>query len=279
MAAMTIRIPWSRKSLRSDVKSFPQVVMLALTRTLSYTHRTATADGQYMAKILSTFSKMEQSRFEAFKRVSFPCNAISRYVAHCLAERQQPLRQAHESSNPNPTKVLAGPTGPPQLQDLVVPGHDEEITTVVATLAKAYAQRLCAAAKAQQKQGGSTTGGEGAEAPLQPEHVLQAFYARKQQGQDPGFFLQPNESITLGTQNDSSKEQMKRVAALSAQDEFDRVFEDYKEFVKKNPPQKEQAKPPPAAAAASKKDDDSDSDSGDEVEMDLEAELEKEMES
>lgn len=255
-------------------------------------HRTATADGQYMAKILSTFSKMEQSRFEAFKRVSFPCNAISRYVAHCLAERQQHQRQVHDETNPNAKKRFAASnhdgTSEPRLQDLVVPGQEEEITTVVATLAKAYAQRLCAAAKThaqvqkqqqQEQQGGVTTGGggDGNGAEIKPEHVLQAFYARKQQGQDPGFFLQANECITVGAHNATTgKEQMKRVAALSAQDDFDRTFDEYKEFLKRSPPQENNK----STKVAPKKDD-SDSSSGEEeeVEMDMEAELEKEMAS
>ena len=268
------------------------------------TYRTATADGRYMAKILSTFSKMEQSRFEAFKRVSFPCNAISRYVAHCLAERQQQARQLHQATNPKSTKVFANTdntaTATPQLQDLVVPGQEEEITTVVATLAKAYAQRLCAAAKAQsqvqqqQQQGTTTTNNnnDSSETPLQPEHVLQAFYARQQQGQDPGFFLQANESITLGgahTSTSTAKEQMKRVATLAAQEDFDRVYEEYKEFLEKNPPSKaidEEEKPTTtaqpavataAAAALIKTGSDDDSDSGDEEEMDLGMELEKEL--
>merc|ERR1712161_115599 len=49
---------------------------------------TATAEGQTMAQVLSTFSKLEQSRFEAFRKASFPRDAISKYVAHCLINEQ-----------------------------------------------------------------------------------------------------------------------------------------------------------------------------------------------
>jgi hTAFII28-like protein conserved region len=247
-----------------------------LRATISFL-RTATEDGKYMAKILSTFSKMEQSRFEAFKRVSFPGNAIRRYVAFCLAERQQHQRQAIQC--PKAPQVFAGSTEP-QLQDLVVPGQEEEITIVVATLAKAYAQRLCAAAKAQaqvqQQQQSQSTTSSGDAGALQPEHVLQAFYSRTQQGQDPGFFLQANESITMAGNSDTTgKEQMKRTAALAAQEECDRVLEEYKEFCERNPPPAAVAAPETAAAAPVKEYSD-DSDSGDEDEMDLEMEVENE---
>ncbi|CAB9524602.1 expressed unknown protein [Seminavis robusta] len=72
---------------------------------------------------------------------------------------------------------------------------------------------------------------------IQPEHVLQAFYARRQQGQDPGFFLQANECINIATQpmdnNNAGKEQMKLVAALAAQEECDKTFKEYKEAYEK----------------------------------------------
>jgi hypothetical protein len=260
-----------------------------------------------MAKLLSTFSKTEMSRFEAFKRVSFPCDAISRYVAHCLAERQQPQRQRY---HPQTTKKLAFGVGsdvvepPPRLEDLVVPGQDEEITTVVATLAKAYAQRLCAAAKVLQQQQQSTEqdrsinnavagvvvdGTHPDDSPIQPEHILQAFYARQQQGQDPGFFLQPHEGFTP-TQDTAMKEKMKRAAALAAQEEFDRCFAEYKEVDEKKRPSESQPSPSDddnkkekeskdvvmAVTVESERNDDNDSDSGDEEEIDLGMEVEKE---
>ncbi|CAB9528606.1 expressed unknown protein [Seminavis robusta] len=216
--------------------------------TTNSLEETATADGRHMAKLLSTFSKIEMSRFEAFKRVSFPCDAISDYVAHCLATRQGALPR------PQPVgKFLNFDNQQPRLEDLVVPGQQEEITTVVATLAKAYAQRLVAAAKVvkqQQQQSAEETSKSGEttstassnsnnnkETAIQPEHVLQAFYARRQQGQDPGFFLQANECINIATQpmdnNNAGKEQMKLVAALAAQEECDKTFKEYKEAYEK----------------------------------------------
>ena len=41
-----------------------------------------------MKQVLSTFSKLEQSRFEAFRKASFPGDAIGTYVAHCLIHEQ-----------------------------------------------------------------------------------------------------------------------------------------------------------------------------------------------
>lgn len=297
-----------------------------------------------MAKILSTFSKLEQSRFEAFKRVSFPCNSVAQYVAQCLAERQQPsplepVQQQHPASHQSPsdhhhhpdnskrrhfppirqvfsagspdnrstTTATASRTGNrPQLHDLVVPGQEEEITTVVTTLAKAYAQRLCAAAKAQAvaahaggRNNDSNNNHNAADpaaategAAIQPQHVLQAFYKRTQQGQDPGFFLQPNESIvTVGSaMNNDGKEQLKRVAALAAQEEFQKSLQEYETLIKsreQQQPAEEKAdgssnsvgggggSDEKAAAPATAEDD---SDSGDEAEVDLmEQEMEEEM--
>lgn len=241
---------------------------------------TATADGQYMAKILSTFSKMEQSRFEAFKRVSFPFNAISQYVAHCLAEQQQTRRQQHVASNPNPRKMFLAADATPQMHDFVVPGQEEEVATVVATLAKAYAQRLCAAAQTQQqhlqqKQWANRDSGiSERNAALNPEHVLRAFFDRKQLGLDPGFFLQPNDGVTMGVHIDtSSKEQMKRVAALAAQENFDRCFDDYKEWIKTNPQNTKKMEETNELESAKKVEIDSDSGDDDEMDLDLDAEL------
>ena len=248
-------------------------------------YRTATVDGQYMAKILSTFSKIEQSRFEAFKRVSFPCDAVSKYVAHCLAERQD--------FHPPPSNMVRASISP-QLQDLVVPGQEEEITTVVATLAKVYAQRLCAAAKAyatsqpnssdnsknkeQQQQQQSS---KGSYAAIQPEHVLQAFYARKEGGHDPGFFLQPNEGIATASNIVSAgKEQMKRTAALAAQEALDKHLKELEAYSMKQKTKSTNNQANILAnSSAPTPMDEEDSDSGDEaeVELDIEKELEQEM--
>ena len=213
-----------------------------------------------MAKILSTFSKVEQSRFEAFKRVTFPADAISKYVAHSLAERQR----YQQCPDTNQQSLLAKGSKIPKLQDLVVPGQEEEITTVVATLAKVYAQRLCAAAKTHQQQQSTAKNGS-ANGPIQPEHVMHAYYARKDQGQDPGFFLQPNEGLAIP---DNGKDQVKRVAALAAQEDLDRLLEEY------NQKEKDEATESQKRTSSVKKEGghtsmEEDSDSGDEEEVEV----------
>lgn len=274
-------ILWSRKSHRARCLFTTGIWWSDTHRLYSFSpSRTATADGQYMAKILSTFSKIEQSRFEAFKRVAFPTDTISDYVAHCLAERQQhqrPEPNYHHSKSLFASSSGDGGKAAPRLQDLVVPGQEEEITTVVATLAKVYAQRLCAAAKAHAqtlpKKTGDSSESNGA---LQPEHILHAFYARKEQGQDPGFFLQPNEGLTIPN---NGKEQMKRVAALAAQEDFDRVLEEYEkeEKAKKESVSDQQSKSDKTTTNTTPMEEDSDSGDEEEVELDMEKEMEKEM--
>lgn len=107
-----------------------------------------------MAQVLSTFSRLEQSRFEAFRRAVFPRDAIARYVAHCLIEEQhQPLSRgvsaaASSMSKPNSSQPdVKRPRREPILSEVVAPGQAEDIAIVVSTLAKAYAQRLVTAAR------------------------------------------------------------------------------------------------------------------------------------
>jgi hypothetical protein len=134
------------------------------------TSRTATADGQIMAQMLSTFSKQEESRFEAFQRSSFQADAIEEYVAACICHRhgiprgdgtlsgaaransapqQQQQQQQHSfSSSASSSKQLLRQQRP-RLQDLVsAPGPTvaQDVVIVVSTLAKIYAQRLVSAA-------------------------------------------------------------------------------------------------------------------------------------
>lgn len=153
-----------------------------------------------MAQVCSTFSRLEQSQFEAFRRAAFPSDAISKYVAQCLIDE-------HGCEN--------GPTSrDPVLSELCAPGQGEEICIVVSTLAKAYAQRLMTAANRL-----ATSPDE----PTTPEQILQAFHDRQAKGLDPGFFLQPASSKTKTLTNDESYER-KRLAALHAQEEYDKVY-------------------------------------------------------
>jgi hypothetical protein len=147
-----------------------------------------------MAQVLSTFSRLEQSRFEAFRRATFPSDAIGKYVAHCLLQQ-------------DPTRLKQAPV----LSHVCAPGTSEEIVIVVNTLAKAYAQRLVTAARRAAPD----------DTPIQPQHILHAFQERQTQGLDPGFFLQPSEQRTC-LQLNNKEYSKKRLAALHLQDEYDK---------------------------------------------------------
>ena len=155
-----------------------------------------------MAQMLSTFSKLEQSRFEAFQRVSFPVDAVGDWVGACLSDRLHLL----PSIRP--------------LEDLVAVGQAGEIRTVVAVLAKIYAQRLVqAAARLATKAGRDPSTTQSA---LQPSDVLAAYEDRRSQGLDPGFFLQNSgERPTFVLEARESVDE-RRLAALEAQEEYDK---------------------------------------------------------
>jgi hypothetical protein len=150
-----------------------------------------------MVQVLSTFNRLEQSRFEAFRRSTFSANAISKYVAQCLIER-------------HPTERNTVPI----LSHLCAPGQANEVTIIVSTLAKIYAQRLCTEARRFTE----------TNQPVEPQHVLKAFEKRRSQGLDPGLFLQPAQSATATVLEDNSFER-RRLAALQLQKVFDRQTE------------------------------------------------------
>lgn len=148
-----------------------------------------------MSQMLSTFSSIEQSRFEAYKRAKLNHAAVENWVAACLS---------HHMS-------LEGPGRP--LQDLVTPGSHREIVMVVATAAKIYAQRLVAAAVQRDV------------TPLPPEHVWKALHERRRSGTDPGFYLDKNEStIQLNAPNSRKDYEQRRLAGLAAQEAYDAQF-------------------------------------------------------
>lgn len=133
-----------------------------------------------MARLLSTFSALEQSRFEAYQRVSLPADIIQRWVTTCIVHRLEDPMQIHHPSNRCRRT----------LQDCVTPGCHAEITTVVAVAAKIYAQRLVSAAvqiqsHARQQSSSSSQSHE----PLQPHHLWRALMERRERGLDPGFYL------------------------------------------------------------------------------------------
>ena len=108
---------------------------------------------------------------------------------------------------------------------MVPPGQADEITIVVSTLAKAYAQRLVTAAR-------RVAAAEGADesTPLTPDQVMKAYHSRVQAGLDPGFFLRKPKvsnavaessaavAAALGTVDTYA---LQRSAALAAQEEYD----------------------------------------------------------
>ena len=157
-----------------------------------------------MSQVCSTFNRSEQSRFEAFRRAAFPADAISKYVAHCLIDEH-----GGGGGDNGPTRRA------PILSEVCAPGQADEICIVVATLAKAYAQRLVNASR--------RLADSSSEQPIRPEHILQAFHDRQAKGQDPGFFLQAAPLSTKALLKDETY-QRKRLAALKAQDDYDKLF-------------------------------------------------------
>jgi hypothetical protein len=255
------------------------------------TFRTATAEGQEMKQVLSTFSKLEQSRFEAFRKASFPGDAIGTYVAHCLINEQhrsvstggdnksgterggegnaeavsgEAASTASIVSNSTRLRYLRPTTTTttaaaatskrkkkkPILSDVVATGQSGDITVVVSTLAKAYAQRLVLAARKysierrnkhkikDENENNSNDDHNDEEVEeediaISPEDILKAYADREVRGLDPGFFLQArgtnnnsgssNSGCTnvnlLLTENDQ-RYTLNRSVVLSAQDEY-----------------------------------------------------------
>jgi hypothetical protein len=170
-----------------------------------------------MAQMLSTFSKLEQSRFEAFRRATVPADAIQEWLAACLADRYSVSPPAADSAEKSRT-----------LADLVQPGQADPISMVVATLAKVYAQRLVSAAQSLAlEDSNNSSNNEGVTAdeqqnPLQPRHLWRAWEHRKRQGLDPGFFLQANEGLQWSSGGQTAQvHDCRRLAALAAQEEYD----------------------------------------------------------
>ena len=155
-----------------------------------------------MAQVCSTFSRVEQSRFEAFRRATFASDAISTFVADCLINEHRGEVESVRRA--------------PILSEVCAPGQAEEITVVVATLAKSYAQRLVTAAKSLQAHPSEAVG---------PEQIMEAYKLRQSKGMDPGFFLQSNPfKGTNYIHKDNGSYDKRRLAALQAQEEFDKLY-------------------------------------------------------
>lgn len=185
--------------------------------------------------MLSTFSKLEQSRFEAFRRSTVPSDAVQEWLAACLSDRYRHSSVDKQQQQQQRSSSLL-------LSDLVQTGQADPITSVVATLAKVYAQRLVstarsiadnetAAAAAANGSNGTNTNGDAysysAEqqqqqqqtSPLSPLHIWQALQERKTQGLEPGFFLQANSGLQWSVVE--SVHDGRRLAALQAQEDHD----------------------------------------------------------
>jgi hypothetical protein len=222
--------------------------------------RTATSEGAEMTRVLSTLSQMEKSRFEAYRRCTFSAKAIREYVAHMLLEHAEHLKDR--------TRVSMGllgsdgcGTGVPHLErsiermktttttstkyyfqrqrklrplhDLVQPGSADSIVVIVTALAKAYAQRLVAAAR---RVSGDSHG------PIRVEHIQAAYEARVRGGVDPGFSIsRPSRRRAFSTSSSMlwccqgkiasaalgivDRHELLRQAALQAQEDYDAYME------------------------------------------------------
>lgn len=164
---------------------------------------TSTADGRIMTQIMSTFSKLEQSRFNAFSQSVLPTSAVEEWLGAYVSQR---ILGGADLQHPLP------------LADLCVPNQDQDIVMVVASLAKIYAQRLVATACKLQKKSAAPATTKTA-TPLQSSDILRAHHLRKAQGLDPGLFLQPQEAIQWS--HSSVADQDARLAALAAEEEYD----------------------------------------------------------
>ena len=201
-------------------------------------NRTATADGQMMAQMLSTFTSTELSRFEAYQRASFSAIAVQDWLAACLMHRLLPPND-HTSTITSSSSSSTATTTKQQrpLSDLVVPGSHEDIGVVVATAAKIYAQRLVTAAvqlQQQQQQQHNHQQHQLHQMPLTPQHVWQAYQERQQAGLDPGFYLQANPGLQFGACSQTASaasassaaavHERKRLAAWEAQEAYNAEF-------------------------------------------------------
>ena len=161
-----------------------------------------------MAQMLSTFSKVEQSRFEAFQRSRLASEHVADWTAACLSH-------------------CWNLTTPRALQDLVAVGQAPEITLVVSVLAKIYAQRVVQTAVKMRQQQQSTmesstsSSTTNTNTPLTVNQLRAAWQERQNQGLDPGFFLQAADERCSATRHHHGMFATARLAALEAQEKYD----------------------------------------------------------
>jgi len=164
------------------------------TSEISALESAALPQGQIMAQFLSTFNRLEQSRFEAFRRSTFSSDAVSKYVAQILIEGLQD-----------------GIEGEPELSHLCSVGQAPEITMVISTLAKVYAQRLIHEAKVFAD----------ANQAIRPQHISQAINERVNKTIEHDFFLQNALTTSVGFSSCEKNYSAQRVAAIRLEDLYD----------------------------------------------------------
>ena len=204
-----------------------------------------------MAQMLSTFSKVEQSRFEAFQRARFAPHTMGDWVAACLSHRWN-LRAARP------------------LPDLCAVGQAPNIVLVVSVLAKLYAQRLVQTAVQLREAANDSANSTPTETtPLTADWLRRAWDERQRQGLDPGFFLQAAEPRTGVTAPQSKLFQQQRLAALEAQEKYDAWIKEQEAAAEQSNEQaNEQANEQSTETKAKDKDNNDDDDDDDDDEYD-----------
>jgi len=179
-------------------------------------------ESQPLSQVLSTFSAVEQDRFNAFRRSTFARNVVSSFVTSCLVNASR-----HVQTQRKIGLQSAPPTVDAQhlkrLSDCVAPGSSVHITFAVSTVAKIYAQRLV-----QRARNLATERNHGNDVALLPENILEAYQQRVRDGADPGFFMQADAGTARGAIQMSSLDALelkKRVEiTVEAQDECDKLL-------------------------------------------------------
>jgi hypothetical protein len=219
-------------------------------------YRTATSEGTEMTRVLSTLSQIEKSRFEAYRRCTFSAKAIREYVAHMLLAHAEQLKDRTRVSvgllgsdgcgtgvphlersivrmNTAATTTAKNRQNRRPLHDMVQPGSADSIVVIVTALAKAYAQRLVAAARRVSAD---------SHGPILVEHIQAAYEARVRGGVDPGFSItrpsrrrafKSSSSMLWSCQGKIAsaalgivdRHELLRLAALQAQDDYDAYME------------------------------------------------------
>ena len=174
-----------------------------------------------MSKALEILPPRELERFQAYRRSVLPSDAVASFVSHRLLHneeiryaRRQGTRNvlasadfgvvprsglaeaslmhcpfadaaaAADSSDVINAQAASARARAPPLSDVVAPETSQEITVVVSTLAKCYAQRLVASARRVARATGHPD-----DQPLLSRHLVEAKRYRSSAGMDPGFFM------------------------------------------------------------------------------------------